>query len=183
MVAVPLFSARFPRQIQLRARHLIEPCDVVEEISVSIGSGRARLPRPRPIRRTSGTSLRMRPMDPAVGRGGAFRPLSTLERTLLQPRLPHACRVITTVAKYWPEFAANGKQDVVCATRRLARIRLPTWTAQLTHRHVRLGEVNCPAGGKAPLHQPGSLWVYHGMTWGIWSAKSSCSTGHWPGRR
>jgi len=73
VVAVPLFSARFPRQIQLRARHLIEPCDVVEEISVSIGSGRARLPRPRPIRRTSGASQRMRSMDPAVGRGGALR--------------------------------------------------------------------------------------------------------------
>lgn len=71
------------------------------------------------------------------------------------------------VAKYWPEFAANGKQDVLVRHLISHTSGLPTWDAQLTLTDMYDWEKSTALlAAQAPLHRPGDLWSYHAFTVG-----------------
>ncbi len=71
------------------------------------------------------------------------------------------------VAKYWPEFAANGKQDVLVRHLVSHTSGLPTWDAQLTLTDMYDWEKSTALlAAQAPLHRPGDLWSYHAFTVG-----------------
>jgi CubicO group peptidase (beta-lactamase class C family) len=71
------------------------------------------------------------------------------------------------VAKYWPEFAANGKQDVLVRHVVSHTSGLPTWDVQLTLTDMYDWEKSTALlAAQAPLHKPGSMWAYHGLTMG-----------------
>ncbi|KAG8170051.1 hypothetical protein KVR01_000796 [Diaporthe batatas] len=72
------------------------------------------------------------------------------------------------VAKYWPEFAANGKQDVevrhlLAHSSGLAVFDEPTTQAQLCD----VAFATARLAGQAPRWEPGTASGYHAMTYGF----------------
>lgn len=71
------------------------------------------------------------------------------------------------VARYWPEFAQNGKQDITVRTVLSHRAGLPTVEAELTFEQVLAWTPVIDAlARQAPRWQPGTGFFYHALTFG-----------------
>jgi CubicO group peptidase (beta-lactamase class C family) len=87
-----------------------------------------------------------------------------IDRGRLEPGLP--------VARYWPEFAENGKQDVTVAQLLSHQAGLP-----YLDEPVRLARLVEPGGLAAdlarqkPVWEPGTAHGYHAITWGFYAAE------------
>ena len=72
-----------------------------------------------------------------------------------------------TVATYWPEFAANGKQDVRVRHLLSHTSGVSGWQEPIDHRGpLRLGEVHLAAAAQAPWWEPGTASGYHALNFG-----------------
>ncbi|HEV2783594.1 MAG TPA: serine hydrolase domain-containing protein [Actinophytocola sp.] len=88
------------------------------------------------------------------------------------------------VARYWPEFAGNGKGDIRVRWLLSHRAGLPAVDRDLTLDEVLAWEPVIEAlEAQAPLWQPGTAHCYHGMTYG-WLVGEVIRriTGKMPGR-
>jgi CubicO group peptidase (beta-lactamase class C family) len=71
------------------------------------------------------------------------------------------------VARYWPEFAHNGKQDITVRTALSHRAGLPTVEAELSFEEVLAWTPVIDAlAAQAPRWKPGTGFFYHALTFG-----------------
>ena len=71
------------------------------------------------------------------------------------------------VARYWPEFAAGGKERIPVRQILEHQAGLPVVDAQLTFEDVLAGEPVARAlAAQAPIWEPGTRHGYHGLTYG-----------------
>lgn len=71
------------------------------------------------------------------------------------------------VARYWPEFAANGKEGVTVAMLLSHQAGLPFWMEALSPAALHdSGPVNAMLAAQEPVWEPGTQCGYHGITIG-----------------
>jgi CubicO group peptidase (beta-lactamase class C family) len=71
------------------------------------------------------------------------------------------------VARYWPEFAQNGKQDITVRTTLSHRAGLPTVEAELGFEQMLAWTPVIDAlAAQAPMWEPGTGFFYHALTFG-----------------
>lgn len=71
------------------------------------------------------------------------------------------------VARYWPEFAQNGKQDITVRTVLSHRAGLPTVEAELSFEQMLAWRpVIDDLAAQAPRWEPGTGFFYHALTFG-----------------
>ncbi|KAL7936514.1 beta-lactamase/transpeptidase-like protein [Trichoderma chlorosporum] len=72
------------------------------------------------------------------------------------------------VAKYWPEFAANGKQDIEIRHILAHTSGLSAWEEQITMDEVfDQDKAAAKLAAQAPLWEPGTASGYHAVTYGV----------------
>ncbi|MBL4634452.1 MAG: beta-lactamase family protein, partial [Kofleriaceae bacterium] len=78
-----------------------------------------------------------------------------------------------TVAQYWPEFAANGKESISIRTLLNHRAGLIGIDSAFTLDTLRNNPERVAefAGAQAPQWEPGQVQGYHGVTYGIYAAE------------
>ena len=89
--------------------------------------------------------------------------------TALLDRRPRRARLRRThVAKYWPEFAANGKADIKVSHLMAHSAGLSGWTERVTTEDLYDWDKVCALlAAQAPLWEPGTQSGYHAITQGF----------------